>query len=78
MQYLELIVKLIDSYMKLFGIGGKIVMWLVFYIIDMNGDDVIEFVKLLIVVKWDLYFCSICGNIIEDDLCVICKDKLCD
>lgn len=75
MQYPEPIAKLIDSYMKLPGIGGKTVTRLAFYTIDMNGDDVTEFAKSLIAAKRDLHFCSICGNITEDDPCVICKDK---
>ncbi|MCT4453127.1 recombination mediator RecR [Lactiplantibacillus plantarum] len=75
MQYPEPIAKLIDSYMKLPGIGGKTATRLAFYTIDMNGDDVTEFAKSLIAAKRDLHFCSICGNITEDDPCVICKDK---
>ena len=75
MQYPEPIAKLIDSYMKLPGIGGKTATRLAVYTIDMNGDDVTEFAKSLIAAKRDLHFCSICGNITEDDPCVICKDK---
>lgn len=75
MQYPEPIAKLIDSYMKLPGIGGKTATRLAFYTIDMAGDDVTEFAKSLVAAKRDLHFCSICGNITEDDPCVICKDK---
>lgn len=64
--------------MKLLGIGEKFVIWFVFYILGMFDVDVDNFVKLLRVVKCDLYYCSVCGNIIEDDLCFICKDKICD
>lgn len=49
-----------------------------FYIIDMKDEVVNEFVKFLLSVKWDLYFCSICGNIIEEDFCEICRNFLCD
>jgi len=75
MQYPEPIAKLIDSYMKLPGIGGKTAPRLAFYTIDMDADDVTEFAKALIAAKRDLHFCSICGNITEDDPCVICQDK---
>lgn len=75
MQYPEPIAKLIDSYMKLPGIGGKTATRLAFYTIDMAGDDVTEFAKSLVAAKRDLHFCSICGNITEDDPCIICKDK---
>lgn len=74
MQYPEPISKLIDSYMKLPGIGAKSAARLAFYTIDMQEDDVTDFAKALISAKRDLNYCSICGNITEEDPCYICKD----
>ena len=71
MQYPEPIAKLIDSYMKLPGIGAKSATRMAFYTIDMPADDVTDFAKALISAKRD----SICGNITENDPCVICADK---
>lgn len=75
MQYPEPIAQLIDSYMKLPGIGQKTATRLAFYTIDMDSDDVNRFAKSLISAKRDLHFCSICGNITENDPCDICRDK---
>lgn len=75
MQYPEPIAKLIDSYMKLPGIGAKSATRMAFYTIDMPADDVTDFAKALISAKRDLHYCSICGNITENDPCVICADK---
>ncbi|GAW99823.1 recombination mediator RecR [Secundilactobacillus mixtipabuli] len=75
MQYPEPIAQLIDSYMKLPGIGQKTATRLAFYTIDMANDDVTRFAKSLISAKRDLHFCSICGNITENDPCDICRDK---
>ncbi|MCD2255443.1 recombination mediator RecR [Agrilactobacillus fermenti] len=75
MQYPEPIAKLIDSYMKLPGIGSKTATRLAFYTIDMQTDDVQAFAKSLIAAKKDLHYCSICGNITESDPCDICRDK---
>ena len=75
MQYPEPISKLIDSYMKLPGIGSKTATRLAFYTIDMQEDDVTEFAQSLISAKRDLSYCSICGNITESDPCMICADK---
>lgn len=75
MDYPEPIAQLIESYMKLPGIGAKTATRLAFYTIDMDGDDVTGFAKSLISAKRDLHFCSICGNITEADPCVICSDK---
>ena len=74
MQYPEPIAKLIDSYMKLPGIGQKTATRLAFYTIDMKEEVVNEFDKSLLSVKRDLHFCSVCGNITEEDPCEICRD----
>lgn len=75
MQYPEPIAKLIDSYMKLPGIGQKTATRLAFYTVDMKDEIVNEFAKSLLSVKRDLHFCSVCGNITEEDPCEICRDK---
>ena len=75
MNYPEPIAKLIESYMKLPGIGSKTATRLAFYTIDMQEDDVTEFAQSLISAKRDLSYCSICGNITESDPCMICADK---
>lgn len=74
MQYPEPIAKLIHSYMKLPGIGQKTATRLAFYTIDMKDEVVNEFAKSLLSVKRDLHFCSICGNITEEDPCEICRN----
>ncbi len=56
MQYPEPIAKLIDSYMKLPGIGQKTATRLAFYTIDMKDEVVNEFAKSLLSVKRDLHF----------------------
>ncbi len=75
MQYPEPIAKLIDSYLKLPGIGEKTATRLAFFTIDMEESDVVAFSKALVAAKKDLSYCSICGNIKENDPCVICADK---
>ncbi|KRL83477.1 recombination protein RecR [Ligilactobacillus apodemi DSM 16634 = JCM 16172] len=75
MQYPEPIAKLIDSYLKLPGIGEKTATRLAFYTIDMDQSDVVSFSKALISAKNDLHYCKICGNITESDPCAICADK---
>ncbi|MGO3549077.1 MAG: recombination mediator RecR, partial [Paucilactobacillus nenjiangensis] len=73
--YTEPIAQLIESYMKLPGIGNKTATRLAFYTISMQDDDVTNFAKSLLSAKRDLHFCSICGNLTEDDPCPICQDK---
>lgn len=75
MHYPEPISKLIDSFMKLPGIGPKTAQRLAFHTLDMKEDDVVKFAKALVDVKRELTYCSICGHITEKDPCYICEDK---
>lgn len=75
MHYPEPIAQLMESYMKLPGIGEKTAARLAFYTVNMNEDDVTRFAKSLISVKRDLQYCSICGNMTQNNPCDICQDK---
>ena len=75
MQYPEPIALLIDSYMKLPGIGSKTAERLAFYTLDMDNDDVTAFSQALVAAKRDIHYCSICGNITASDPCAVCRDK---
>lgn len=75
MHYPEPISKLIDSFMKLPGIGPKTAQRLAFHVLDMKEDDVVQFAKALVDVKRELTYCNECGHITEQDPCYICQDK---
>lgn len=74
MQYPLPIAKLIESYMKLPGIGEKTATRLAFFTLDMDQETVEKFSTSLLDVKSKLCICSICGNITETDPCFICRD----
>ncbi|QIL46354.1 recombination protein RecR [Vagococcus coleopterorum] len=75
MHYPTPIAKLIESYMRLPGIGAKTAARLAFFTLDMREDDVNDFAKSLISVKRDLHYCEVCGNITEEPTCEICQDQ---
>lgn len=75
MQYPLPIARLIDSYMKLPGIGEKTATRLAFYTLDMPQQDVEDFSKSLKEVKEDIHQCKICGNITEKEICDICANS---
>ncbi|CAI2573520.1 recombination protein RecR [Apilactobacillus kunkeei EFB6] len=75
MQYPEPIAKLIDSFMRLPGIGHKTAIRLAYFVVDMNKDDVAKFSSALKETKDKLMYCSTCGNLTDEDPCVICRDK---
>lgn len=75
MLYPTPIAKLIDSFSKLPGIGSKTATRLAFYTIGMSDEDVNEFAKNLLAAKRELTYCSVCGNLTDDDPCAICTDE---
>ena len=74
MQYPEPIARLMDSYMKLPGIGAKTAARLAFFSMEMPEEEVMNFANALISCKRDLTMCSVCGNITQEDPCDICQD----
>lgn len=75
MHYPEPISKLIDSFMKLPGIGPKTAGRLAFFVLSMKEDTVLDFAKALVDAKRNLRFCSTCGHITDIDPCHICQDQ---
>lgn len=74
MHYPEPISKLMDSFMKLPGIGPKTAARLAFFVLGMKEDTVLDFAKALVDAKRNLSFCSNCGHITDVDPCHICQD----
>ena len=74
MQYPEPIARLMDSYMKLPGIGAKTAARLAFFSMEMPEEELMNFANALISCKRDLTMCSVCGNITQEDPCEICQD----
>lgn len=74
MHYPAPISKLIDSFMKLPGIGPKTAGRLAFFVLTMKEDTVTDFAKALIDAKRNLSYCTVCGHITDIDPCAICQD----
>ncbi|HSJ37037.1 MAG TPA: recombination mediator RecR [Planococcus sp. (in: firmicutes)] len=75
MHYPEPISKLMESFMKLPGIGPKTAARLAFFVLGMKEDTVLDFAKALVDAKRNLSFCSVCGHITDMDPCHICQDQ---
>lgn len=65
---------LIDELGRLPGVGPKSAQRIAFHILAADRDDVKRLVDALTEVKIRVRFCSVCGNVAEDDLCRICQD----
>ncbi|MBG0738202.1 recombination protein RecR [Paeniglutamicibacter antarcticus] len=67
--------ELIDELGRLPGIGPKSAQRLAFHILEADQDDIKRLVTALVTVKERVKFCSICGNVTEQDTCNICRDS---
>jgi recombination protein RecR len=72
--YEGIIQDLIDELGRLPGVGPKSAQRIAFHIIQSERVDVTRLAEVLKTVKERVKFCTICGNITEEELCKICRD----
>ena len=66
--------RLIGELSKLPGIGGKTAQRLAFYILSLEDQEVEKLTGAITEAKAKMRYCSICGNLTDEDLCRICTD----
>jgi recombination protein RecR len=66
--------ELIDELGRLPGIGPKSAQRIAFHILEADPEDMKRLVDAVVHVKERVKFCSICGNISEQETCSICRD----
>lgn len=74
MKYAEPILKLIDSFTRLPGVGQKTASRLALFILNSKGGFVEEFAANLLEVKKKVRLCKECMSFAESDICKICDD----
>src|SRR5699024_7444960 len=65
---------LIDELGQLPGVGPKGAQRIAFHLLDTDPEDVRRFASTLVEVKQKVHFCSVCGNVTEDERCRVCAD----
>jgi recombination protein RecR len=65
---------LIDELGRLPGVGPKGAQRIAFYLLAADPADVRSLVAALTEVKDKVRFCTICGNVSEEDQCRVCRD----
>ncbi|MGH3496118.1 MAG: recombination mediator RecR [Nocardioidaceae bacterium] len=65
---------LIDELGRLPGVGPKGAQRIAFHLLDADPVDVRRLAAVLVEVKEKVRFCSVCGNVAEDEMCRICRD----
>jgi recombination protein RecR len=74
MAYEGIVQELIDELGRLPGIGPKSAQRIAFHILQTESFDVTRLANVLLEVREKVRFCSICGNVAEQDTCSICRD----
>lgn len=74
-QYPAPLARLINELSKLPGIGGKTAQRLAFHILSMDEKEVSGIADAMVSAKKKMKYCSVCGNLTEEDPCAICTDK---
>jgi recombination protein RecR len=69
------VIRLIEQFERLPGIGPKSAQRLVFYLLHNPEEEINEFADRLKAIKTDTVLCSICHNVAETDPCRICADE---
>ena len=65
---------LIDELGRLPGVGPKSAQRIAFHILATDPADIRRLAHVLAEVKDRVKFCSVCGNVAEDEQCRICRD----
>ena len=67
--------QLISQLSKLPGIGGKTAQRLAFYIMNMEEREALSLADSIRQAREKMHYCSICGNLTDQDPCKICQDS---
>ncbi len=69
------IIKLINKFSSLPGVGLKTAQRFAYSVIDMSESEVSDFCDAMMAVKTNVHMCSECGNFTEKDVCDICAKR---
>ena len=72
-QYPKPLAKLIGELAKLPGIGYKTAQRLAFHILSLEDNEAGELALAITDAKREMKYCSVCGNLTDQDPCVICS-----
>lgn len=73
-QYPRALNKLINELGKLPGIGGKTAQRLAFHILSLSDREAEALADAIVNAKRGLKYCSVCGNLTDQETCQICSD----
>lgn len=68
------LVKLIEQFEKLPGVGRKSAQRLAFHVLALPKEKAAEFAQIILEASEKIHRCKICQNLTDDELCPICSD----
>ena len=71
----DLLTRLTAKFRTLPGVGAKTAQRYALAVIDMSKDDVESFANAMTEAKEKIRYCSVCGNLTDEDVCSICKTR---
>ena len=74
-QYPKPLAKLINELSKLPGIGTKSAQRLAFHILSLEDAEAERLAEAITCAKREMKYCSLCGNLTDEDPCSICRDE---
>lgn len=71
---IEALLKLQEYFASLPGIGAKTAQRLTYHIIEMPEEEVKAFAQEMYRARLAVRYCSVCGNLTDQEVCPICRD----
>lgn len=65
--------KLIEQFQKIPSIGRKTAQRMAFHVLDLTDEQAQEFADAIIDAHTKIHHCSLCHNLTENELCLICE-----
>jgi recombination protein RecR len=69
------VARLVEEFSKLPGIGSKTAQRLAFFILKMPDTEARNLARAIVEAKQRTKYCSVCGNLTDEDPCSICRNK---
>lgn len=82
-EHVKIFSQLANEFSKMPNVGVKTAEKMAYYILDMPEDQCRNLVELIQNIRKEMHFCSVCGNMTDEDPCRICtsiirnRDILC-
>ena len=66
---------LIDKFATLPGVGRKTAQRLAFFVISLSNEEALSFADAITEAKESVECCSVCLNLTDGELCLVCRDS---